>query len=75
MANPCVECGKERIDGKSWKEKTGASVVTYTSTVCPDPDCQKIVDKAIEDRKVKSELLIKKKLDAKLAREKLQAVA
>lgn len=75
MANPCVECGTERIDGKSWKEKTGTSVVTYTSTVCPDPDCQKIVDKAIEDRKIKSELLIKKKLDAKLAREKLQAVA
>lgn len=75
MGNPCVECGTERIDGKSWKEKTGTSVVTYTSTVCPDPDCQKIVDKAIEDRKIKSELLIKKKLDAKLAREKLQAVA
>ncbi len=74
MANPCSECGRERVDGKSWKGKAGASVVTYTSTICPDPQCQKIVDKAIEDRKLKSTLLIKKKADAKIAREKLQSV-
>lgn len=71
MLNPCIVCGKERLDGKSWKEKSGAAVVIYTSTICPDPNCQKIVDKAITDRKAKSALLIKKKLDIKLAREKL----
>lgn len=70
MLNPCIECGKERVDGKTWKGKAGASVVTYTLTICPDPNCQKIIDKAIADRKNKSILLIKKKLDAKLAREK-----
>lgn len=74
MLNPCVECGKERVDGKSWKGKAGSAVVTYTQTVCPDTDCQKKVDKAIEDRKMKSADLAKKKLDAKLAREKLLAV-
>lgn len=70
MLNPCVQCGKERVDGKSWKGKSGGSVVTYTQTLCPDSDCQKIVDKAISDRKKKSALLIQKKLDAKLAKEK-----
>lgn len=74
MQNPCIECGKERVDGKSWKGKVGAAVVTYTQTLCPDPSCQKIVDKAIADRKEKSLLLIKKKLEAKLAREKLLVV-
>lgn len=71
MLNPCIECGKERVDGKSWKGKAGTAVIMYTSTICPDPQCQKIVDKAIAARKAKSILLIKKKLDAKLAREKL----
>ena len=27
MLNPCVQCGKERIDGKTWKEKNGSSVI------------------------------------------------
>ncbi len=70
MLNPCIKCGKERMDGRSWKEKNGTSVITHTATVCPDADCQKLVDKDIEDRKAKSDLLIKKKLDAKQAREK-----
>ena len=70
MSNPCINCGKPRIDSKSWKGKIGASVITYTLTICPDPDCQKIVDKAIADRRAKSALLIKEKAEAKLAREK-----
>lgn len=70
MSNPCVNCGKQRVDGKTWKGKIGSSVVTYTLTICPDSACQKIVDKAIADRRAKSELLIKEKLEAKLAREK-----
>lgn len=73
MLNPCIQCGKQRVDGKTWKEKSGASVVTHTQTICPDSDCQKIVDKAIADRKEKSASLIKKKLDAKVAKEKLLA--
>lgn len=74
MLNPCVECGKERVEGKTWIGRSGSSKITYTQTVCPDPNCQKKVDKATADRKIKSTMLIKKKLDAKLAREKLQAV-
>ncbi len=75
MSNPCVNCGKQRVDGKTWKGKIGSSVVTYTLTICPDSACQKIVDKAIADRRAKSELLIKEKLEAKLAREKAVAVS
>lgn len=74
MSNPCIECGKERIDSKTWKGKAGASVVTFIQTICPDPECQKKVDKAIADRKEKSAALIKKKLDAKAAKEKLLSV-
>lgn len=69
MLNPCVQCGKERIDGKSWKEKNGTSVIEHTSTVCPDSDCQKLVEKAIESRKAKATLLAQKKLSAKQDRE------
>ncbi len=73
MSNPCINCGKERIDGKTWKGKIGISVITYTQTICPDPKCQKIVDQRTADRKAKSELLAKGKQEAKLAREKLMA--
>lgn len=71
MNNPCTECGKQRIESKSWKGMSGACVITYTSTICPDPTCQKIVDKALADKKAKSELLMRKKIEAKLEREKL----
>ena len=75
MSNPCVKCGKERLDGKTWEGKVGASVVTYTLTVCPDPECQKQVDKGIADRRAKTASLLKAKEEAKLAREKLLAAA
>lgn len=71
MLNPCIQCGKERVDSKAWKEKSGASVVTHTLTICPDSTCQRIVNKGIADRQEKSANLIKKKLEAKLAKEKL----
>ncbi len=71
MSNPCVRCGKERIDGKTWEGKVGVSVVTYTMTVCPDRECQKKVDQGIAERKAKTASLLKAKEEAKLAREKL----
>lgn len=75
MSNPCVRCGKERIEGKSWKEKNGNFVVTHTLTICPDKACQKIVEQGIADRKEKSENLANAKLKAKLEREKQLAEA
>ena len=73
MNNPCIECGKQRVDGKTWKGKVGSSVITYTLTICPDPACQKKVDQAIADRKLKSDLLSRERAQAKLAKEKLLA--
>lgn len=75
MNNPCIECGKQRVDGKTWKGKVGTSVVTYSLTICPDPACQKIVDKAIADRRAKSALLAQARVEAKLAKEKLLAAS
>lgn len=74
MLNPCIECGKERIDGKTWKEKIGTSVIVHIKTICPDSKCQKLVDQAIADRKEKNSMLLKKKQEAKEAREKLLSV-
>ena len=75
MSNPCIECGKERIEGKTWKEKVGTSVLIYTQTVCPDKECQKIVDKEIALRKEKFENMAKKKLKVKTEKEVVVAVS
>lgn len=75
MSNPCIRCGKPRVDGKSWKGKSGNSIIFYTQTICPDPTCQKIVDQGIAERKEKAELILRKKDEAKQAREKLLAVS
>lgn len=53
----------------------GASPIFYTQTICPDPDCQRQVDKGIADRKAKTASLLKAKEEAKLAREKLAAAS
>ncbi|MBU1000073.1 hypothetical protein KKE78_01585 [Patescibacteria group bacterium] len=75
MSNPCVKCGKQRIDGKTWVGKMGVSSITYTKTVCPDSECQKIVDKGIAERKAKTEAMLKAKAEAKQARAKLLAAS
>ncbi|HUQ85842.1 MAG TPA: hypothetical protein VM077_05965 [Candidatus Limnocylindrales bacterium] len=56
--NPCTRCGKERIQTKKWKEKTvtfsGNTIsVIRTLNVCPDKECQKVVDKELSAQKAK----------------------
>ena len=51
--SPCIRCGKIRITSKSWNEYINKSLVTYTLTVCPDAECQKIVDEQLKKRKEK----------------------
>lgn len=46
-SNICSRCGKQRIATKTRTEKIGNSEVTYVWTVCPDPECQKKVDKGL----------------------------
>lgn len=59
VTNPCTQCGKERILFKTWVEKVPATygnkitTVTRSLTVCPDPECQKIVEKKLAAEKDK----------------------
>lgn len=55
--NPCIRCGKTRIVTKSWSENIDNSMITYTLTVCPDPDCQKIVEEDLQKKKDKITLI------------------
>ena len=80
FSNPCTRCGKDRIEGKTWKEEVatffGTSTVTHTDTVCPDPECQKIVEEKLEIQKQKTEDLKaekQKKLDIATAARKAKA--
>ena len=54
-SNPCTRCGKERVEGKSYKEEIttffGTSTIIHTDTVCPDPECQKIVEEKLAEQK------------------------
>jgi len=45
FSNPCIRCGRERVFVRSWEEKIGESIIINTQTTCPNPECQKEVDK------------------------------
>ena len=57
---PCIRCGKTRIFHRKWKEYEdgkGAPIIRE-ETVCPDAECQKIVDQKfqeIRDRRAQAE--------------------
>jgi len=61
QTNPCIRCGKERIESRTWIEVietyNGETTVTHTETVCPDVECQKIVDEGFAKQKEKSDSL------------------
>lgn len=61
ISNPCIRCGKQRIDKKSWKEKLvshfGVSYIVHTETVCPDKQCQIIVQEKLDSLKLRAETL------------------
>lgn len=43
----CTRCGKERIVKNSHVEKSENNSIVYTTTVCPDPKCQELVEKGL----------------------------
>lgn len=49
-ATVCIRCGKVRILFKKWTEKMDGrgSAITSEIYVCPDAECQKIVDEKFE---------------------------
>jgi len=57
--NLCPLCGKQRIVVKTYKEKIGNSTVTYSETVCPDPECQKKMNRQNEKEEEKREMINK----------------
>jgi hypothetical protein len=57
-SNPCIRCGRERIVSKTSKERVGNSVIITTMTICPDPACQKEVDR--ENRRMHEKKLAMK---------------
>jgi hypothetical protein len=59
---PCIRCGKLRIVAKSWSERVSGSLITYTQTICPDPDCQKIVDRELQEKINKIAIIQRKSL-------------
>ena len=53
----CTRCGKERIFKSSVVEKVGNSTITHTITVCPDPECQKMVEKSLVTEEKKRKIM------------------
>lgn len=82
-SNPCFRCGQERVVVKTWKEKVVNSIVIHTETICPDPDCQKVVDAqntslrqkraSAEEAKLKSEAERKLRIRQNLTLNKARA--
>lgn len=53
--NVCIRCGKVRIFFRRWKEKADGkgSTIIKEEYVCPDKECQKIVDEKFEEMRAK----------------------
>ena len=58
MKTVCIRCGKVRIFFKKWEVKAekGPSI-THEKTVCPDAECQKLVDRKFAELREKKEAL------------------
>lgn len=56
--NVCIRCGKERIHSKTWTEVVetfyGKSEILHEENVCPDKECQAIVDEKFAAAKKKT---------------------
>lgn len=60
----CIRCGKNRILLKTWTEKTNGKgpISKYELYVCPDKECQKVVDEKFDEmRRRRVELEDRKK--------------
>jgi len=55
FSNPCVRCGRERVVKSVKKERVDRSLVVTTITSCPDPECQKRVNRGLAVEKEKRE--------------------
>lgn len=77
ISNPCTRCGSERIISKSWEETvktfSGTTMVVHTLTVCPNRECQKIVEEQLATQRIKQEIIRRDK-EAKIADRRKRAI-
>ncbi len=70
--NLCTRCGKDRIESKSWNEEItaffGSTTIVHTEMVCPDAECQKIVEEKMDALRQRTE-------DMKVEKEKRKTAA
>lgn len=59
IESSCIRCGKTRIFYRQWKERVNGrgAVITHVETVCPDKDCQEIVEAEFAAKREKKLLL------------------
>ena len=68
----CIRCGKVRIFSKKWtdRENGKGNPVLHEEAVCPDSECQKIVDEKFQAMRERRELADDRKRGITLARAK-----
>ena len=74
FSNPCVRCGTERVILRTWEEKVGYSTVTNTEKICPNPACQKQVNKDNKRQKDKREAIKLKSKQRALNRKRTKKI-
>ncbi|HVA96589.1 MAG TPA: hypothetical protein VND99_02955 [Candidatus Acidoferrales bacterium] len=67
-SNPCTRCGKERILLREWKESvptlSGTLMeITRSENICPDPECQAIVQLELTKQKEKRDKMKQERED------------
>ncbi|MEN9328540.1 MAG: hypothetical protein RI947_1348 [Candidatus Parcubacteria bacterium] len=66
----CSRCGSERIIFKQWTETVGMSEIVCTQKICPNTECQSLVDKDIKQQKEKKDALERKRNERLVAKKK-----
>ena len=66
-STPCIRCGAARLVSRQWKERIrtiiGVTVIVHTETVCPNRDCQILVEEGLEVKRVKREAIEQRKIE------------
>lgn len=68
----CIRCGKVRIYSRKWVDKVNGKgpLITHVEAVCPDAECQKIVDEKFRAMRERRELAEERKRGITIARAK-----
>ncbi len=53
ISNPCIRCGKDRIASKETKLIINTVTTIRMIAVCPDKECQKIVEEQLAEKAAK----------------------